>query len=196
MWTRTRNPILPLLLTAALLLAPSCIFSPKPSDDPPPPVRIDWPDMTGKDDVVKTVVLCHENPKVNESAVRYEGLLHSKYIFVLDDQDVEPGGETFLTRAYDIESTKWLFENETLLELAVTPETGGTWEEITELDGEPCENCWEGIRDYVIRAQIGDDETIYQASPGAASVTIIVAPNESDPTKWVIRAIYDNYTGI
>lgn len=193
MWIRMRNATLPLLLIAALIAAPSCIFDPKPSDDPPVKKPVEWPDMTNRDHVIKTIVLCYENPTLNESMTRYEGLLHSQYFFAFDEADIDPELGPILPRALDIESTAWLFDNQTLLELTVAPEEGGTWEEYPEINGEPCTGCWAGERDYTIRAQIGDEDLIYQSSPGSARVIIVVAPDEGDSSKWVLRAIYDVY---
>lgn len=193
MWTRMRNATLPLLLITALIAAPSCIFDPKPNDDPPPPVRVEWPDLTNRDDVAKTIVLCYENPQNSESMVRYEGLLHSQYFFAFDPDDVDPEIGPIMTKALDVVSTAWIFENQTLLYLSVDPEDGGSWEQYPEINGEPCENCWSGRRQYSIRAQFGDDGTIYQSTEGAAAVTIIVAPDEDNPSKWVLRAMYDEY---
>lgn len=177
-----------LFLSLVLAAAAGC------SDDDPVEVkttRLPWPDMIAKDDVITTLLLCYENPWTSESMTRYEAMLHSQYFFALDDQDVNPPDPGFLSRAEDIAATRAIFENQTLLELSLSPETGGTWETLPDLEGEPCENCWAGLRGYVIRAQFGGDETIYQSSPGAMSVTIVVAPDEIDPSKWAVRAMYD-----
>jgi hypothetical protein len=187
-----RNATLPLLLISALIAAPSCIFSPETTDPPEKP-KVVWPDLTNRDDVAKTIVLCYENPQNNESETRYEGVLHSEYFFAYDPDDVEPGGDQIMTLSDDILSTKWLFANHVDLYLEINPADGGTWEQITELDGKPCENCWQGRRDYQVRFQQTDESISYQSTPGSAAVTIIVAPNESDPSKWVLRAIYDEY---
>ena len=60
-----------------------------------------------------------------------------------------------------------------------------------ELEGEPCENCYQTERQYFIRAQFGDEETIYQSPVGKAFLSVIVSPDENDETKWVLRAMYD-----
>jgi hypothetical protein len=189
MWTRIRSATLPLLIVSALI-APSCIFSPEETP-PPDKLRVEWPDLTDRDDVAKTIVLCYENPENSESMTRYEALLHSQYFFAFDERDVPPGEPPIMTRADDILSTEWIFDNANLLELALYPEEGGTWAPIAELGGEPCDDCWSGRREYIIRFQTDEEGTIYQSSPGSAAVTIIVAPDEGDPGKWVLRALYD-----
>jgi hypothetical protein len=180
---------LPLLLIAAVVLTPSCIFKPETKDVVDPPDPVEWPDMTDRDDVIETVVLAYKNPKLGESNSRYNGLLHTQYFFKLHDTDVEPGESQIMTRATDIASTEWLFDVHSMLELTIT-ETG-TWYEYSEIEGEPCEDCYETTRQYFVRAQLGDETTIYQSPPERAFVTIIVAPDENDSSKWVLRAMFD-----
>jgi hypothetical protein len=67
----------------------------------------------------------------------------------------------------------------------------GTWYEYPEIEGEPCDNCWASQPSYFIRAQFNDEETIYLSPIDRAEVSIIIAPDEEDPTKWVLRAMYD-----
>jgi len=183
---------LPLLLITALLASPACIFDPKedpviPVDDP-----IVWPGMTNRDDVIKTVVLAYENRTDGEALSRYNALIHTQYFFGLAPGDVDPGDSPIMTRAEDIESTEYLFDvNKTaVLVLTITPEEG-SWYEYPELDGEPCENCYGTERQYFIRAQFEDETTIHQSPPGRAFAVVIVAPDENDSTKWVLRAMYD-----
>ncbi len=180
---------LPLLLVSALIMSPACIFDPKEDPAIPPDVEIQWPDMTEKDDVVKTVLLAYEHPKEGASVSRYNAALHSLFFFHLQPEDVDPGDPPFLTRAIDVSTTERMFEAESLLELIIAE--AGTWNPYNEIEGKPCENCWESTRGYAIRAQFGDEETVYQSTAGKASVIIIVAPDEADPTKWVLRAMYD-----
>ena len=181
---------LPLLLITALLASQSCIFDPKEDPVIPPDDPVVWPDMTARDDVIKTVVLCYENPKSSEAQSGYEALLHSEYFFGFAPGDVEPGDPTIMERGRDIESTLWIFEVESMLELTITPEEG-SWYEYPEIDGEPCVNCYSTERQYFIRAQLGDEGTTYQSPVGKAFASVIVSPDENDSTKWVLRAIYD-----
>jgi hypothetical protein len=145
--------------------------------------------MTSRDDAIETVVLAWSNPKDGESVSKYNALLHSQYFFRLHDDDVDVGDSPILTRAEDIASTEWIFDVHTMCELTIT-ETGA-WYEYPELDGEPCENCWETTRQYFVRVQFEDEGTIFQSPPERAFVTIIVAPDEAESTKWVLRAMFD-----
>ena len=190
MWKTIRGVMTPLLTIAALALAPGCIFDPKPSVDPPVRPEIEWPDMTDRDDVIRALVLCYTYPSQSVSLVKYEGLLHTEYFFLMTDDDaakfqVEP----YIDRVADLTSTELIFESQTDLALDIPVE--GSWLERLDIDGDPCENCWETLRTYYIRAQFGAENTIYVSPPERAFVTIVVAPDESDPSKWVIRAMYD-----
>ncbi len=184
---------LPLLLITALLASPACIFDPKedpviPVDDP-----IVWPDMTSKDDVIKTVVLAYENRSDGKALKNYNGLLHGEYLFKLAPGDYEDHESPIMTRAQDIASTEFLFNTDetAVLDLEITPEVG-SWDPYLEIEGEPCENCWRTERQYFVRAQFGDETKIYQSPIGRAFVIVIVSPDENDSTKWVLRAMYDN----
>ena len=182
-----RKSSIMLLIAAAIILVVSC------SDDPQSPIEKDdeihWPAMTDRDDVIKTVVLCYENPRDGSSDSKYNALLHSLYFFKFRVSDVPPGDAPLMTRVEDIMSTEWLFAVTTILELTVT-ETG-QWYEYPEIDGAACDNCWETTRQYFVRAQFEGEGIIYQSSPEGDFVTIIAAPDENDSSKWVLRAMYD-----
>ncbi len=184
-----KSSIMPLIAAAIMLLA-SCgedsVNSEPPYEEPP----VDWPDMTARDDVVETFVLCFENPKIGESISKYNALLHSKYFFGLHADDVPPGGIPIMMRTEDIRATEGIFEFESLLELTITPEVG-SWDAYPELEEEPCENCYVTKRQYFIRARFGDEATIYQSPVGKTFMSVIVSPDEADSTKWVLRAMYD-----
>ena len=95
-----------------------------------------------------------------------------------------------MTRAEDLLSTEWIFDTQTMLELTIDPEIG-SWDTVAEVEGEACTDCWETTRSYFVRAQFEDEGTIYQSSPERAFVRIIVAPDESDGSKWALRAMFD-----
>jgi hypothetical protein len=175
-----------------MLVSPSCIFDPKENEeikvDPP----VEWPDRTSRDDVIEIVVLSYQeqNRDPDQAISKYRDVLHSQYFFRLHPDDVEPGGSQIMPRLEDEASTEWIFGNETMLELEITDV--GAWDPIAEVEGEPCENCWETTRQYYVQAQFGDETTIFQSPPERAFVTIIAAPDENDPeNKWVLRAMFD-----
>ena len=174
----------------ALALSVSC-------NDPESPIKedddgIDWPDMTSRDDVLETLVLTHNNPKNPESTSTYRALLHSQYFFALSPWDVPYFDSPIITKMEDIASAEWIFTNEKILELDINPMIN-EWYEYPELDGETCVNCWACQPTYFIMAQFSDEEMIHMSPPDGVEMSIVVAPDESDSSKWVIRAIYDLY---
>jgi hypothetical protein len=184
-----KRTLIILIAAIALIFAASC------SDDPAKPTEEDnlmWPAMTSRDDVIKTVMIAYANRTDGASLSKYNALLHTEYFFGLAAEDVSPGDPPILTRAEDIASTEFLFDPTTtsVLELTITPEEG-SWYEYPEIEGQPCENCYVTERQYFIRAQFGDEMTIYQSPPGRAFAVFIVAPDESDASKWVLRAAFD-----
>lgn len=184
-----RKTMIILAMLAVLPVFPSCFDEPVTPIKEPPPVEIPWPDMTSEGDVIKTIVLCYEYPKDSESLSKYSALLHSQYFFKLHEDDTMPSDSPLMMRSEDLASTEWLFRELTMLEfLIVEP---GPWYELSEIEEEPCDGCYETMRQYFIRVQFGRDGTIFQCRPGSAFVTIVIAPDESDSSKWVIRAIYD-----
>jgi hypothetical protein len=184
------NKFITILLAAALALLPVISCKEDPVNPQEEDNGIDWPSMTSKDDVIEMLVMTYSNPKSPESIPRYRALLHSQYFFGLAPQDVPPGTPPVLTRSEDITCTERMFEYEKILELTIDPMVN-TWYELPELEGEPCTDCWAAQPSYFIRAQFGDAETIYLSPIDRAEVSIIIAPDESDPDKWVLRAMYD-----
>ncbi|MCK4549078.1 MAG: hypothetical protein KAU49_02875 [Candidatus Krumholzibacteria bacterium] len=185
-----RKTLIILVLLAVLPVLPSCLDETvKPVKEAPP---ITWPDMSSEEDAIRTLVMCYGNPSLEGVMTIYEDLLHSEYIFRFAPEDVLPDDPPILTRAGDIVSTGWIFENQSELELDIF--LAGAWNDYHKIDGATCEGCRETMRGYFIRVQFGKENTVYQCIPDRAFVTIIVAPDESDASKWVIRAIYDHGT--
>ena len=183
-----RKAMIMLAMFAVLPVFQSCLDEPvKPIKESPDEPA--WPDLTSEDDIVRTLVLCYDNPSFDDVMTRYENLLHSEYFFRLSPEDVEPGDPLIITRAEDIAISEAIFERQTMLELDIA--ATGAWYDQDEIDGAACTGCRSTMRLYFIRAQFGRDATVYQCSPGGAFVTIVIAPDESDSSKWVIRAIYD-----
>ncbi len=180
-----------IIIALVFMVVASCDDDP-PSPFIPPDDSVSWPDMTSRDDVIKTVVLTYQKRKDGEALSRYNALLHTQYFFGFAPADVQPGDPPIMTRGQDIVSTEFLFDPSmtSVLELVIVPEEG-SWYEYPELEGEPCENCYGTERQYFIRVRFGEGTTIYQSPIGSAFVVIIVAPDETDTSKWVVRAIYD-----
>ena len=175
-------------LLAALAVLPSCLDEAvKPIKEAPPAT---WPEMTTEEEAVEALVLCYENPRLAEVMMRYEELLHSEYFFELAPDDVMVGQSEFILRAEDIVSTRWIFEHQTQLTLSFAGT--GDWNDYPEINDSACVGCRETTRSYYIRVQFGVFGKTYSNRFEEVYATIIVAPDESDASKWVIRAIYDH----
>ena len=176
-----------LLMLAVLHILPACLDETvKPIKEPPPDA---WPELTSENNVIGALVWCYDNPSSDDAMTRYESLLHSEYFFRLAAGDVDEGEDPVITKAADIGITRAIFEHQSYLDLDIV--TTGDWYDQPELNGHPCEGCRTATREYFIRARFAADGDTWQSVPGKAFVTVIVAPHESDTSKWVIRAIYD-----
>ncbi len=183
-----RRSLIIFALLAALAFLPSCLDEAvKPIKEPPPTT---WPEMTTEDEVVQALALCYENPGLADVMTRYEDFLHSEYFFELAPDDVDVGESKFFLRDEDIASTRWIFENQSGLTLSITG--SGNWDDHPEINGLTCEGCRATMRSYHIRVQFSNDGTVWSSGFGRAYATIVVAPDESDASKWVLRAIYDH----
>ncbi len=177
-------------MLAVLAVLPACLDEAvKPVKEAPP---ITWPDLSGEEDAIRTLVMCYDNPSLEGVMTIYENLLHSDYFFGLAPEDVVPGDPLILTRAEDIAITGVMFREQTILDLEIV--ASGLWHDLTEIGGSACTGCRTTTRQYLIQAQFGRNGDIYRSNFEDALVTIIVAPDESDASKWVIRAIYDHGT--
>ena len=179
-----------ILILAAVAVLPalsSCLDDAvKPIKEAPP---VTWPEMTREDDPVKALLMCYDNPSLEGIMTTYEGLLHSEYFFGLAPEDIEDGGHSVFTRAGDISITASMFRRQTQLELFI--ELKAAWYDLEEIEGAPAPAA--GSRHAPSDpGPVRNRTDVYVSSFEGAEVSIIVAPDESDPSKWVIRAIYDH----
>ncbi len=144
--------LLPLL---SLLAVSGCILSPE--EDPTPPDPTDnFKPLTDKENVMYNLVQSYKFTDIE----KYQELLHPDYIWRNQETDVTEGKvpSEFYTRDQDIQGTLGLFKAKQgthqdpsavvdALELTIQP---GSWQQITEVDGSPCEDCWETSRIYEI----------------------------------------------
>lgn len=180
--------LITLIILAVLPVLSSCLDDAvKPIKEAPPAT---WPEMTREDDPVQAMIRCYENPSLEDVMTTYESILHSEYFFCLAPEDVDDGEPAIFTRTEDISITAAMFRDQTQLELFI--ELTGKWYDLEEVDGGACPGCRVTTCPYYIRAQFGEGTDVYVSSFEGAEVSIIVAPDESDPAKWVIRAIYDH----
>ncbi len=184
MWRSTLKFALPLMMIIMMAAGPSCILDPEDKKEPPAPPE-PYPARETYEQCVDFLLRCYADHD-GTAGQRYEELLHPDYRFYFQPDDVEPGGDPFMTRAEDIVSTQdYLFNNPSICTLTLN---GSGWDTYPEIEGQPCVDCWFTTRVYEIRLQFEPEGTIYQ---GQDSAVIIVAPDPNEEGKYTIRAIYD-----
>lgn len=150
------------LMMAAVIGFGGCILSPTEElPDKPKPI---WKDLTQKEDVIDNLVLSY---KAHDIA-HYEELLHADYLWYnqttdvqLDpywarDEEVTKVGKMFLAaESRHPDPTKWLDR----LDLWIaTDATGDSWEQADSVNGAPCDNCWQTMREYSIQLVMAEGD--------------------------------------
>ncbi len=143
-----------LFVAAGLFLFSGCIFGTDDESEPKEPVP-DYRPLTDKENVIHNLVESYKWADIEE----YTELLHPDYVWFNQPEDVILRGlPEFYTREQDSAMTGGLFSaklgthEDPLAEiesLTLTISSGG-WLDVTELNGDPCEDCWE--TDATIRA--------------------------------------------
>lgn len=144
-------------LAAASLLS-GCIFGPEDKGETPPRVP-EYRSLTDKENVVHNLLESYEWCNIE----RYEELLHADYVWHNRADDVIEGKvpTAFYTRDQDIASTGNLFK----ARLGTHPDSmvvvkrlklkilSAPWQDVAELGGVPCGDCWETTRPYEIMVE-------------------------------------------
>ena len=166
-----------------------CILDPKTDKDTPDPVKIQWPDLALKEDVITVIDLCYkhyQDASYDELENHYQGVLYlasgDNYIWNNQVPVGEPGPPTTMTRDEDIVGTRFIWEESSGLILDMST-TAASWEPVPEI----CEECWETTRSYSITTTIQSKP--YQGIE--MRVKFIVRPNHDNPEKWAIYIAYD-----
>jgi hypothetical protein len=164
MKTINRGKPLALALVLVSILAAGCIFGPeeeKVERDKP-----QWKPLTDTENVLYNLALAHNTADID----CFLALLHPDYAFYLDARDVEKLGKGCYTRGEDSAMTARMFlaakgqhpdplKNITRLELKISD---GTWTPVAELNGNPCDDCWETMREYHLMLEMqGGAMTLY-----------------------------------
>jgi hypothetical protein len=164
-----------------------CILS--PSVEPPPPHHTSsYKDLTHKEDVVWNLVQCYKDRNID----RFKELLHLEYLWYNQNADVQNGAPEFNSRDQDIEMTDKLFKaanNQSpdpdlvvdRLDLSIASDpTGENWTAVDTLEGNPCEDCWQTLREYYITVEMnGGTKTLI----GNDLVRMFVVPVTKDGIK-------------
>jgi len=182
-----------IILAAAIftsLFYIGCILDPKPDKNPPDvgPQK-DFKPLTEKENIVYNLVLSYEKTDITH----YKELLHDKYVWHNQERFVvEEGGEDIYTKDKDINMVNNMFQaamgnpppgtkpiDKISLTIPVYDDPDKYWSAYTdEIDGEPCDDCWQTTREYILDVIIG--ETTLHAND---NITLIIAPVYVDGEK-------------
>ncbi|RJR29747.1 MAG: hypothetical protein C4574_03120 [Candidatus Latescibacterota bacterium] len=174
-----------------LFFLSGCILGTDEDDKPKEPTP-DYRPLTDKDNVIHNLIESYKWCDIEE----YEKLLHPDYVWRNQERDVVMGGlPEYFTRDEDLASTGNLFKAKSgthpdplvivnALNLVIQ---AGAWQGITEIDGSPCEDCWETTRLYEI-AVVSPAMTLYADD----YVKFVVVPvTEGGKTLYKIRRADD-----
>jgi len=153
------------IITVFIGLA-GCILNPKDDKVPPSKPKYVYLDLTHKDDPIKNLVTAYQEHNI----APIEKLLHSLYIWRNQDWDVannhlpESYSRTeeiatttniFLAADKRSEPTKYIDKLELTIE-------DGSWQQVSEFLGNPCDDCWQTTREYFITVVMeGGNTTLY-----------------------------------
>ena len=168
------------LIAFAVIGFAGCILTPTevPPKDKPVPV---YRDLKNKDDVPYNFVQCYKEHNLN----RYMELLHDQYEWHNQDLDVQGGMKEFNTRDEEITTHRNLFlaaehqypdplKNIDKLDLAIQ---NAPWIQITEFEGNPCEDCWQTTREYFITVEFAGGTSILMGND-LVTLTVVGVPKD------------------
>jgi hypothetical protein len=165
MFEEIKKYVVVFVMAFAVLGYSACILS--PTEVPPDKPASNWKDLTEKEDVITNLMQCYTSHDITH----YKELLHEDYIWYNQVAEAEAGEvELYFQRDDDIQKTKNMFdaadrtyEDETKwldkLELTIA---SGSWTQLTEFNGEACDDCWQTLRQYYITLDMAVGElTLY-----------------------------------
>lgn len=177
------------LAAFALIASSGCILSPD-EEAPTPQPKPTYKPLTEKENLIYNLVMCYQEHNIT----RYEELLHPDFIWY---NQVGSANE-YNERTDDVKMTQGLFQaaegthpNPALkvdkLTLWIDQTPTNQWYTISDINGVPCEDCWETTRAYQITAVMdGGDKTLL----GEDGIKFIAIGVDQNGTKiyQIIRA--------
>jgi len=155
------------LIIGTLLLL-GCIFGPDGKNDKKKsPIVPACKALTAKENVIYNLVLAYKTANLD----CYLELLHEEFTFHVQERDVvQYGLPEYWTREEDSVMTRNMFlaeksqhpdSNRNIDKLELTIEDG-SWQQASEFQGNPCDDCWETTREYFITVFMeGGNMTLY-----------------------------------
>lgn len=169
--------LLPLL---SILAASGCILSPGGGDEPPPPV-VTYKPLTDKENLIYNLQQTYADCNISE----YQKLLHQDYIWYNQAEDVQNGKDPFYTRAQDVTYQQNMFAAKLgtypdptkaidVLKLTID---AASWQELTDIGGVPCTDCWMTTRPYHLELHIPSQDLTYLGNDLIAFYVVAVTAN-------------------
>jgi hypothetical protein len=145
-------------------------------------------DLTDKEGILQNLLLAYTDRNID----RFAELLHDEYLFYLQEGDYMPGESPYLTRQEDIQCTTNMFlaasgQYEPRIDRLELRLDDGVWSSVSEIGGEPCEDCWMTQRHYSLL--VGINEVTYIANDIAVFCIKPAGPDEDSGYK--ILRIFD-----
>lgn len=163
---------------ACLLFVGAC----SDSDPVSPTTEVKFKELTDRENVIYNFTQSYKYCDIDE----YAKLLHDDYIWNNQEEDVVMNGlDPFWDRDQDIartgamfsarlhsypDTTKWLDR----LSLSLY---AGPWAQVTEVGGQPCEDCWETTRAYSVELYMPYQELAYLAQDLVKFTVVAVEAN-------------------
>lgn len=189
--SKTRYLIMSLLIIS--LFAPGCILSPKGDPPTPPPPDTEYGDLTSKDHVITNLGKSYNEANIDE----YIKIIHNDYLWYNQAEDVLGGAEEFVLRDEDVLATSNMFaakngnhpDPNMLIDKLTLTLYPGSWTQITEIEGTPCEDCWTTTREYFMTVVMSGVDMTYNAND---LVKLWVVPvMEGDKKLYKLRRMDD-----
>lgn len=178
--------LLPLL---SILAVSGCILSPDDGGGGDQPV-VTYKALTDKENLIYNLMQTYKDCNIEE----YKKLLYiggtlsafpDGYIWYNQAEDVQDGKDPFYTREQDITYQQNMFAaklgtypdpNKLIDALSLTIEAG-SWQELQDIGGIPCTDCWTTTRTYKLELRIPSQDLTYVGNDLIAFYVVAVTAN-------------------
>lgn len=182
-----------LAVIVTLLAASGCILDPKEAVEDNPGPEVTWPDRTQRNDIIEVITKVYKYRNIE----KYKELLLENdeesdmfpegYIWRNQETDYKDYGEIY-TYDQDVRGTEGILEHVISMTFIIYPATpGNDWSSYTTFRNEPCDDCWETIREYSFDIEFDDEQHFM----GNYKVQFIIGPDRDGSGKYVIYQATD-----
>ena len=177
---------------AILLYSYGCILSPQEDPAPPDKDPVEFMDLTEKEHVITNLVLSYQEKDdtqysklILQTDDTYNGSTYANGYYWFN-QPGAVGTEESILGGQDISRTHNMFQackipvkdTHPKIDRLTLTLTEGSWAPVTEIYGEPCEDCWFTEREYDIFLEMGETDI-----HGYDNVQFYIVPVDEDGLK-------------